>query len=280
MRRVPSPRMAPAVNLVRVLLLALCCAACAAPTRPETVPARPEAAPKPPPEVGAHIRERRSLGLDAGRVARRIFSASYTEEGEDGTRSGRWTCALTDRIGEVLDGTGRLPWTIVEVRRSIDSGACRAPEEDWGLTPKAGRLFYVFAGSEVTHDVAEYGTLRQGLAVFLQEGVVVPDGLDQSPLEYVLPLRAGVLWHHEPEARLTARLGKKIITETRRVEEHVAEVTTPAGTFRDCWVIETWASANANDTAWVCEGAGEVRRLVEKFAGSLRFAAETVLVGQ
>jgi hypothetical protein len=29
---------------------------------------------------------------------------------------------------------------------------------------------------------------------------------------------------------------------------------TPAGTFRNCWVVETWASANANDAAWVGEG--------------------------
>jgi hypothetical protein len=152
-------------------------------------------------------------------------------------------------VGEVLDGTGQTPWTIVEVQRTIDAGACRTPDEDWGLTPKPARLFFVFAGMEVTHDVADYRATRQGLAVFLQEGVVVPDGLDQSPLEYVLPLRAGVLWHHDPEARLEARLGKKIITDTRRIEEHLAEVVTPAGTFRDCWVVETWASANTNDTA-------------------------------
>ena len=62
-------------------------------------------------------------------------------------------------------------------------------------------------------------------------------------------------------------------------DDHLAEVTTPAGAFRDCWVIETYQFANTNDTAWVCEGAGEVRRQVEKFAGSLRFTAETVLVG-
>jgi hypothetical protein len=227
------------------------------------------------------VRERRSLGLDAGVVAHRLFSASYTEVSQEGTRSGRWSCAFTDRVGQVLDGTGRMPWTIVEVQRSIDADACRVPEEDkdWGLTPKPARLFFIFAGTETTHNVADYRATRQGLAVFLQEGVVVPDGLDESPLEYVLPLRAGVLWHHDPEARLVGRLGKKIITDTRRIEEHVAEVTTPAGTFRNCWAIETWQSANTNDTAWVCEGAGEIKRRVEKFAGSLRFTAETVLVG-
>ena len=191
----------------------------------------------------------------------------------------RWTCAFSDRVGQVLDGTGRMPWTIVEIQRSVDAGACRVPGEDWGLTPKAARLFFIFTGTERTHDVADYRVTRKGLAVFLQEGVVVPDGLDQTPLEYVLPLRAGVLWHHDAETRQEARLGEKIITGTRRVEEHLAEVATPASTFRDCWVIETWASANTNDTAWVCEGAGEVRRRVEKFAGSLRFTAETVLVG-
>jgi hypothetical protein len=212
-------------------------------------------------------------------VAHRLFSASYSEVSSDGNRSGRWTCAFSDRVGQVLDGTGPLPWTIVEVQRTIDPGACRAPDEDWGLTPKAGRFFFIFAGTEVTHDVADYGATQPGLAVFLQERFVVPDGLDQSPLEYVLPLRAGVLWHHEPEARLEARFGKKVITDTRRVDEHVAEVATPAGTFRNCWVVETWASANTNNTAWVCEGIGEVRRRVEKFAGSLRFTAETVLVG-
>jgi hypothetical protein len=255
----------------RTLLLALSCAACSARSRPEI-------ASKPPPATSAHVHERRSLGLDAGVVAHRLFSASYTEVSEGGTRSGRWTCALSDRVGAVLDGTGRTPWTIVEVQRTVDAGACRAPDEDWELTPKPARLFFVFAGTEATHDVPDYGTTRQGVAVFLQEGVVVPDGLDQSPLEYVLPLRAGVLWHHDPEARLMARLGKKVITDTRRVDAHVAEVTTPAGTFRDCWMIQTWASANVDDTAWVCEGAGEVRRRVEKFAGSLRFTAETVLV--
>jgi hypothetical protein len=229
--------------------------------------------------AAAHARERRSLGLDAGVAAHRLFSASYTEVSEDGTRSGHWTCPLTDRVGAVVNGAGRLPWTVVEVQRAVDAGACRPPEEDWGLTPKAERLFYVFAGTEVTHDLPDYSTTRQGVAVFLEERAVVPDGLDQAPLEYVLPLRAGVLWHHDPDARREARSGKKIITDTRRVDGHVAEVATPAGTFRDCLVVETWQSANTNDTAWVCEGAGEVRRRLEKFAGSLRFTAETVLVG-
>ncbi len=260
------------MHLVRALAFSLSCATCAPPPRPE-------AAAKPSPLAGPHVSERRSLGLDAGVVARRLFSASYTEIGPDGPRNERWTCSFSDRVGQVLDTAGRLRWTIVEVQRTIDAGACRVPGEDWGLTPKAARLFFVFAGTETTHDVADYRVTRKGLAVFFQEGVVVPDGLDQAPLEYVLPLRAGVLWHHDPEARRKARLGEKIITLTRRVEEHVAEVATPAGTFRDCWVIETYQSANTNDTACVCEGAGEVRRRVEKVAGSLRFTAETVLVG-
>lgn len=93
----------------------------------------------------------------------------------------------------------------------------------------------------------------------------------------MLPLRTGCCGTRTP--RREARFGKKIITDTRRVDGHIAEVTTPAGTFRNCWVIETWASANTNDTAWVCQGAGEVWRRVEKFAGSLRFTAETILVG-
>jgi hypothetical protein len=260
------------VSLLRAALLALSCAACS------TTP-RPEVAPKPLPATGAYVRERRSLGLDAGVTARRRFSASYTEVGEDGTRSERWTCTFSDRVGEVLEQTGPAPWTVVEVQRALDAGACHAPAEDWGLTPKATRFFYFFGTSETTHDVADYRATRQGLAVFLQEGIGVPDGLDASPLEYVLPLRAGVLWHNDPRARRDARFGEKIITNSRRVDERVAEVATPAGTFHDCWAIETYQSANTNDTAWVCEGVGEVRRRLDKFAGSLRFVAETELIG-
>lgn len=42
---------------------------------------RPEAAQKPPPMVGAHVRERRWLGLGAVVVAGRPFTGSYTEFG-------------------------------------------------------------------------------------------------------------------------------------------------------------------------------------------------------
>ena len=81
------------------------------------------------------------------------------------------------------------------------------------------------------------------------------------------------------------RIPGRLLSDIRDV---VSKPAVPHGTIcatkqehgvRDCWVVQTWASANTNDTSWVCEGVGEVRRRVEKFAGSLRFTAETVLVG-
>jgi hypothetical protein len=235
-----------------------------------------------------HVRERRWLGLDAGVVARRRFSASSAKVGTPGTREERWSCAFADRVIEVGDGTGPQDRTLLEVRRSIDGGACRAPATDWGLTPRAGRRFYTFGPTEAAHEIADPRVVHEGLAVFRHEGVIVADGLDHTPLEYVLPLRVGVLWPERPAAELDADWGENSF---RRVDGRVAEVVTPAGPFRDCWVIESrsrsWRPPNPShghqaastaDTAWVCDGVGEVRRRVELVDGSLRLTAETVLV--
>ncbi len=227
-----------------------------------------------------HAEERRVLGLEAGRLARYRFSAWSRDTDSEGTREARWTCEYSERVAAVADrAEGGVLRTVVEVRREVAFGAsCAAPQEDWGLTPRPGRLFYVIGGEEVTHGAGpNYATTRRGVAVYLQEQSLDLGALDDAGLVFVLPLQPGVLWHDDPETRHEARGGQPITVGARRVDG-LGAVVTPAGRHDGCYQLDLWAAANVNDTSWVCPGLGEARHLRERFAGSLRYRAESELI--
>jgi len=240
----------------------------------------PREQPAAPGATLAHADVQRWLGLEVGTVASYVFTASYTERGTGGAQSAHWSCRIQERVVSAydVDASGSR-WTVVEVQRTIDRDACQRPANDWDLTPRDGREFVVIGGEAATYDSASLQPRARGGAVYRQTDQVDLGRLDESPLEYVVPLAPGTLWHRDPEARRQAPV-EVIATLSRRVEQRVVQVSTPAGTFHDCWLIHTWASANTDDTSYVCNGIGEVRRVLERSAGSLQFTAQTVLVAQ
>lgn len=218
------------------------------------------------------------LGFGVGAVLTYRFSASFVEQSESGTRNESWTCLVTDHVASARERVANgIRWTVVEIHRSVDSEG-GGPQHDEHQTPHPGRFFFIFGGVATAHDLADHATTHQGLAVFRQDDHLNVEMLDEAELVYVLPLRAGSLWHFEPEARREARLGRHITTMSRKIEQHLSAVRTASGVFQNCWLIDTWASANTNDSSWVCEGVGEVRREVDSFAGSLRSKSEWVLI--
>src|SRR5262245_11047937 len=224
-------------SLPALLVVAL---GCGAPASPSRAPAPLAAKGRPAPTE--HDREARSLGLSVGTVATYLFSANLEDRGQDGTRRERWTCSFSDHVlrARDVDALGDRR-TIIELRRTIDLDACDAPQEDWQLTPRPGRIFYILGGAEMTHEIPDYAKTRPGLGVYRQDNSLDLGSLDDAELEYVLPLRAGVLWHSDAEARRDARTGEKVVTLSRRTEGVKASVETPAGAFQGCAVIITWA---------------------------------------
>ena len=205
-----------------------------------------------------HDEARVWLGLGPGAVLHYSFEATIETTEDDGvTRAVTSHGAYSEKVLTV-EHAGEF--TVIKMMREVQENA--ADDDDWTVHRRSGPIYYIIGGEARVHEAVPpnlegYARTHLGRAVYVQRDTIELREIANTWMAYVLPLRQTTMWHAHPDGRDLARQ-QQTTQGIRTVPNAPGPVETPAGSFEDCWKVET-PGIRTRTTVWTCQEVGMVR---------------------